>query len=601
MVANLLAHLTQLESSELIHLAQRNPELEYIFHHELLQQVSYRSLLREDRKQLHLTVSTILEQLYGEHPETVYNLLAYHYQRAAVPDKALQYLLKAAEQAAGRYANEDAIVYYTEALDLLPETALDAHFDLLLAREKLYNLLGRRPAQWQDLENLAALAETMNDDDRRLTAALHCARYQEATGDYAPAIITTRQAVELAQANHRPAHAARGRLIWGQVAWRQGNLDEANEQLQQALQLARQTGRPDLEAESLHSLGVVAEIHSHYQAAGEYFEQAWRLYRQAQDLRGESRCLNSLGVLALKQSDFSRADDYISQALNLKRRLGDQFGESVTLNNLAIIAQTRHDYPLARRYFSQCRQLSQTINDREGACSAAGGLGAIALRLGDLPAARTYLEEALRLAQEIGDRFSESTDLKNLAWLAYALGSASAARSLAQQALRIGHELDSAELEQQILRLLGRILLHLGNLPEAADTFHQAVQLYRHLELARPSAEDLAGLAAVYQAQGDLAQALAQVEKVLAHLNLAAADFDGALLAGIEDPAQLVLDCYRVLWSAGDGRALAVLSAGYRWLVRQADTLEGGQPAFLEKVPAHAELIAAWYGVMRDV
>jgi tetratricopeptide (TPR) repeat protein len=596
MATRLLTHLTALESAELVHLAQRRPELEYIFHHTLLQEVAYRSILHEERRQLHLAISQILEELYASQPEAAYSLLAYHYQKAAVPEKAREYLLKAAEQAASRYANEDAITYYSEALALLAETEQAARFDLLLAREALYNLLGQRPAQRQDLESVAALAEAMDDDGQRMKSTLRRASYEEETGNFAAAIALARQAVALAQATGLPAAETRGCLVWGNAAWRYGRIEEANEQLQRAYELARQVGLLEMEAESLLSLGIVAELRSQYQAAGDFFQRSLTLYRRIHDLRGESRCLNSLGVLALKQNQLPQADEYIGRALQLKRQRGDQYGENVSLNNLAIIAHSRHEYQQAQRYFEQCRQLSQAINDREGACSALSGLGVLALKQGDLAAARTYLEQGLQLARAIGDRFSESTILGHLAWLAYYLGTDTAARPLAQQALRIGLELDSPELAQQAWRLLGRILLHVGNLAEAADAYRQALQLEQRLELTQSVVEDLAGLAAVYLAQGEVTSALAQVEAALAQLPLAAPDLELAQLAGVENPVYLFLDCYRVLQAVQDERAPALLAAGYRWLITQADRLENGQrPAFLEKLPAHAGLLAAWY------
>jgi predicted ATPase len=54
--ANLPAHLTALETSGLIRRLQVQPEIEYLFRHALVQEATYASLLRQDRKQLHRSV-----------------------------------------------------------------------------------------------------------------------------------------------------------------------------------------------------------------------------------------------------------------------------------------------------------------------------------------------------------------------------------------------------------------------------------------------------------------------------------------------------------------------------------------------------------------
>ena len=78
--------LTHLESSGLIRLAQALPELEYLFRHALVQEAAYGSILKKDRKQLHLAVGEALERAYADRADELHGLLAYHYSRAGAGD-----------------------------------------------------------------------------------------------------------------------------------------------------------------------------------------------------------------------------------------------------------------------------------------------------------------------------------------------------------------------------------------------------------------------------------------------------------------------------------------------------------------------------------
>ena len=62
---NISSQLNMLEISGLIRLVQAQPELEYLFRHALVQETAYGSLLKQDRKRLHLAVGTALEKLYA--------------------------------------------------------------------------------------------------------------------------------------------------------------------------------------------------------------------------------------------------------------------------------------------------------------------------------------------------------------------------------------------------------------------------------------------------------------------------------------------------------------------------------------------------------
>jgi predicted ATPase len=82
----LISQLNALESSGLIRLAAAQPELEYLFRHALIQDAAYYSLLKQDRKQLHLAAGEALEYLYPDHRDELAATLAYHFEKAEVRD-----------------------------------------------------------------------------------------------------------------------------------------------------------------------------------------------------------------------------------------------------------------------------------------------------------------------------------------------------------------------------------------------------------------------------------------------------------------------------------------------------------------------------------
>jgi hypothetical protein len=80
-----------------------------------------------------------------------------------------------------------------------------------------------------------------------------------------------------------------------------------------------------------------------------------------------------------------------------------------------------------------------------------------------------------------------------------------------------------------------------------------------------------------------------QVEAIWNHLKTATLD-------GTDDPFQVYLTCYRVLSACRDDRASSLLSEACSMLRQQAAQLEdeSRQKMFLEDVPAHRALMAAW-------
>ena len=131
----LLNYLSNLEEFEITLLDRPEPDLAYIFKHMITQEVTYTLLLYTQRQELHQAVASWYEKSYADDLSPYYPLLAYHWQRAKVTHKAIDYLEKAGEQALKAYANREAVGFFSEAL------TLDTQFEI--------NNTPRRRARWE--------------------------------------------------------------------------------------------------------------------------------------------------------------------------------------------------------------------------------------------------------------------------------------------------------------------------------------------------------------------------------------------------------------------------------------------------------------------
>jgi len=81
-----------LEGAGLIAMAASVPELEYLFRHALIQDAAYESLLKQERRSLHIEVAEALLELYPDHREDMAPVLAHHFERAEDQPRAVEYL-----------------------------------------------------------------------------------------------------------------------------------------------------------------------------------------------------------------------------------------------------------------------------------------------------------------------------------------------------------------------------------------------------------------------------------------------------------------------------------------------------------------------------
>jgi DNA-binding SARP family transcriptional activator len=95
----------------------------YRFAHELVRETVYGNLSAARRSRLHLRIADAIERLDGDDPARLPEL-ARHLADAGPagdPERAVRYLLSAAEQAGRGFASSEAIDLYNQALALIPE------------------------------------------------------------------------------------------------------------------------------------------------------------------------------------------------------------------------------------------------------------------------------------------------------------------------------------------------------------------------------------------------------------------------------------------------------------------------------------------------
>jgi predicted ATPase len=116
--------LASLEDREFI---RREPDSDmgadvaYSFRHGSIREVAYNMLPRAERKIRHAAVARLGEERFGDRPGSFAVVIAHHWKEAGDPERAIEHLISAAEQADQSWAKYEAVALYREVVSLLPE------------------------------------------------------------------------------------------------------------------------------------------------------------------------------------------------------------------------------------------------------------------------------------------------------------------------------------------------------------------------------------------------------------------------------------------------------------------------------------------------
>jgi predicted ATPase/class 3 adenylate cyclase len=397
--------LAELRGREMIYrreLSAFQEAREYIFKHAVLREVTYESVLKKLRRVYHALAAEWLMEQRGDRSEEIVGLIADHLEQAEEREEALQYLRLAGEAAAKKYANQEAVDYFSRALALVPEANLEPRFELLLAREDVQNLLGNRGAQRQDLEALERIAENKESSEKQMEVGVRWSRFLWFISDYPAASAMAERVVDQAEVSGNLYFSAMGQYHWGRALIWQNQYEFARSHLEQTLSAFRSIGDRRMEGKTLRMLGIMSVGQGDLQAWKNFSEQALDIARQIGDRSDEAEAINHLGHVAIYSGDYRIAQSNFNQYLDQTREIGHKFQESQALHNLGWAAYYLKDYSSAVQYSKQCLVIGRATGGHEV-------VGHAHNRLGDTwtdlemweKAAQEYLQ-ALESFNEIG-------------------------------------------------------------------------------------------------------------------------------------------------------------------------------------------------------
>jgi tetratricopeptide (TPR) repeat protein len=381
------SHLTTLENVGLVRVATTLPELAYLFRHGLIQDAAYNSLLRADRRTLHLTVGETLEQTYAAQLDELAPVLARHFAAAGDETRALTYFTRAGDEAMRVYANAEAIMHYTHALEIVKRIDVGAGQGQALPLQHLYlnrgralELSGRYDEALANYEALEALARARVDRAMELAALMsHAILLATPNPKYDPPRGRVLCEQCLALARELGDRAAEARVWWALVVlkvysggdwreammcgeqsiaiarelnlreqlaftltdtyfayWSLGELTRAQEALAEARELWRALGNLPMLADCLVRATHTSFCQGDYGQAIRWGEESYRVSLQSGNLYGQASYAFLTVYPYLERGEWAQAVDMMTAAI----RFADQVGVShVITGTRATLAQ----------------------------------------------------------------------------------------------------------------------------------------------------------------------------------------------------------------------------------------------------------------------
>jgi adenylate cyclase len=390
------------------------------FHHALVQDVAYSRLLRRQRRDLHRRVAEVAEALYGAGDDVV-DLLARHLYLGE-GDKAVEFLRRAGVRAKRLFANDEAILHFSRALELAPD---DREIRLELA--DLHELVG----SYGDALRLYGDVRDASGDIRAWRGLASTLRTR---GEYAEALSVVDDAFRderLRDADVTP--------LWVEQAWTlsaTGRFSQAIDVLEAGL-TAVGTRRDGVVGQMLLHLARAETLEGKFDDALHHGAAALQIFEEQNDLRGLATAHRIISDPERRLRRLDEAAASLERALELAERVGNAEELGACLINLGVVQHERGAIDDAidcdRRAIEQFERIGHLSGRAQGYANLAHKLS----EAGRLAEAFEYSERALEMARAIGNELAVADITDTMAAIRLGEGDALGAIERAEEAVRL--------------------------------------------------------------------------------------------------------------------------------------------------------------------
>ena len=458
----------------------------FLFSEDIIREIIYKKMSDIKLLHYHQKIGEGLLKFYKNNIEEIINELAYHFYLSKDYSKAIKYCMIAGDRARDVYANQDAIRFYTQAIEYLNEITMDNkevnEAKCLRKRADVLSAIGENEKAIQDLKNAIKKARKIKEIEEEADCYIAIGEVYQMIANYSEAEKSFRKSLKIYKSLNNKKGEEISLVNIGRVYCYIGKYSKAMDFYRKSLKINRRIGGHEREARILNNIGIVYDNLSEYSKAMNYYQQSLKIYRKIGKRIGEASTLNDIGIYYRNISEYSKALAFYNDALKIYREIGDRRGEASILNNMGTIYIYLDKYNKALKYYKDSLDICKEMGNRNNESASLNNIGIIYDLLGEYSKAMDFYQRSLTVYKEIGECKGEASVLSNIAAIYYKIGEYSKAMSFYRKSLKIYKEIGDRKNEVGCLEGIGDIYTERESYTSAKRHYNKAYSIAEVIE-----------------------------------------------------------------------------------------------------------------------
>jgi len=427
----LVSSMNVLKQLDLIKTDEEN-EKKFFFKHILTCETAYNTLSFAKKRETHEKAGRLLEKKEKDRALNL-GMLSYHFHKAHNREKALRYSLEAGEKSKVVYANDEAIEFFSRAIencnesaDLMIEKAARCHEE----RASVYSFIGRGEDAIKDTQESLNLAVESKDKSLLAFCLSEACIVYELSSKFDKMKESAEKALEIYIELSDKFGIAKAYNYIGMYYGIAGEpkremeillkaaeiLKGAREEYEKTKKKSVSKGEEvSLLAVILNNLGYVQRLLGDNESALKNYEESLKARKLIEDKTGIAQVLNNIGMIYGRGGDIPRAMPYCEESIKIYDEIGNKKGLGSSLINYGYFNGEIGNHQKELECYEKSLQIQKQINDKYVMSFTLGNIGNYHLKMNNPKKALECQLESLALKKEINDRTGMAATYSNIA------------------------------------------------------------------------------------------------------------------------------------------------------------------------------------------
>ncbi|MGB3340439.1 MAG: adenylate/guanylate cyclase domain-containing protein, partial [bacterium] len=354
-------HIDELEAAEFLVKINKDKKMFYAFRHALFQEVAYNSLLKSERTIYHKVIAETIEEKFKDEIDGYFGALAHHYYICKVYDKALQYSLKAGDEAAELYANEEALSYYNKALSVSEDKPQRA-----LILEKIGNIeimIGRVEDSLKHYREAKTLAKDKSQEAHSISKI---AKVLEQIGKLDESIDIMYKGIEAVEDTETPGYIELNYNLSNILLESKAESEKAMTLVDKGLAAAERINDKHLQAEGLRAKAHILWRLGKNEETLELLKKAQSTYEELGEIKVLPYLFLLVAAVYRAMGNMNVAIEFVKKTIDIAKKIGDKRVMSMGYNNIGVYYVFLGDYPTSIDFTEKNVEIRRQLGDKKG-------------------------------------------------------------------------------------------------------------------------------------------------------------------------------------------------------------------------------------------